>query len=100
MKRAWPGRPSGAGLGSSGVGIRSETSGNVGPGGRGSRGLSPGGMGLCGAAGSANSWAGQAYGVGPHAQDWFWVCLAGWRAQILTFHPFPIKPHEFFIGKG
>ena len=50
--------------------------------------------------GIANSWAGRAYGVGPHAQDWFWVCLAGWRAQILTFHPFPIKPHEFFIGKG
>ena len=31
MKRAWLGGPSGAGLGSSGVGIRSETSGNVGP---------------------------------------------------------------------
>ena len=52
------------------------------------------------AASSANSWVGQACGVGPHVQDWFWAGLAGWRAQILTFHPFPIKPHEFFIGKG
>ena len=28
------------------------------------------------AASSANSWVGQACGVGPHVQDWFWVGLA------------------------
>ena len=38
--------------------------------------LEPWWCGLCGAAGSANSWAGQLYGVGPHVQDWFWVGLA------------------------
>jgi len=32
-------------------------------------------------------------------------CLQYWdtdlvTAQILTFHPFPIKPHGIFIGKG
>ena len=59
-----------------------------------------GAAGLASENGIANSQVGQAYGVGPHVQDWFWAGLAGWRAQILTVHPFPIKPHEFFIGKG
>ena len=30
------------------------------------------------------------------------ICLTlqPYGLQILTFRPFPIKPHEFFIGKG
>ena len=28
------------------------------------------------------------------------LTLQPYASQILTFRPFPIKPHEFFIGKG